>query len=383
MARREWRPPTAMTRERDTSSPMDVDAVTWKWQGGNNKGKGKGKGKHGKGKGKGKDKDKDGKEKGKKDTECWWCGKRGHTQRDCWEKQAGRPRVARPEKVQEVLEQQESESVSSSSVAVISNLTQSLDGWVFEISRTLTPIVKTICSVSGNLEETYVWLDSACYDHVCGSSFAKDCGIIRNDEFSRQTDIRAANGSSMQHLGVRTVRMQTVCDHQNLQITLLVLNVERPLISVGKLAKDGCEINFDGTGGFIHHKGRSLRFERVGDMFWIRVRVLGNFGGSNSVSGAHNPVMPTFDESRQRRGAEESVPVVQLDYTYMKGVSGPKALSIVDRDTSYGTSSVVLAKGSSDRYAVAMGVQFLDHLGHEEVILQSDAEPNLSKDVQL
>ena len=53
----------------------------------------------------------------------------------------------------------------------------------------------------------------------------------------------------------------------------------------------------------------------------------------------------------------------------------PKALSIVDRDTSHGTSSVVLAKGSSDRYAVAMGVQVLDHLGHEGVILHSDAEP--------
>ena len=171
MARREWRPPTAMTRERDTSSPMDVDEVTWRWKGGNSKGKGKDKGKHSKGKGKGKDKD--GKGKGKRDTECWWCGKRGHTQRDCWEKQAGRPRVARPDKVQEVLEQQESESVSSSSVVVISNLAQNLDGWVFEISRTLTPIMKTICSVSVNLEETYVWLDSACYDHVCGSSFAK------------------------------------------------------------------------------------------------------------------------------------------------------------------------------------------------------------------
>ena len=253
------------------------------------------------------------------------------------------------------------------------------------------------------------------YDHVCGSSFAKDCGILRDAEFSRRTDIRAANGSSMQHLGVRTVRMQTVCDHQNLQITFQVLNVERPLISVGKLAKDGCEINFDGTGGFIHHKGRSLRFERVGDMFGIRVRVLGNSGGSNFVSGGRNLVMPTFDESsglsstasssfnherevsgrmpmpsfsqemsplesgeaeppqirrpltspsdaerprhetshlpfrewcehcvrgrgramhhfsRQRRGVEESVPVVQLDYTYMKGVSGPKALSIVER----------------------------------------------------
>ena len=134
MARREWRPLTAMTRERDTSSPMDVDEVTWRWKGGNSKGKGKDKGKHSKGKGKSKDKDKDGKGKSKKDTECWLCGKRGHTQRDCWEKQAGRPRVARPDKVQEVLKQQESESVSSSSVAVISNLTQNLDGWVFEIS---------------------------------------------------------------------------------------------------------------------------------------------------------------------------------------------------------------------------------------------------------
>ena len=141
-----------------------------------------------------------------------------------------------------------------------------------------------------NLEEAYVWLDSACYDHVCGSSFAKDCEIIRDDEFSRRTDIRAANGSTMQHLGVRTVRMQTVCNRQNLQITFQVLNVERPLISVGKLAEDGCEIIFDGTGGFIHHEGRRLRFERVGDMFGIRVRVLGNSGGSNFVSGGRDLV---------------------------------------------------------------------------------------------
>ena len=65
----------------------------------------------------------------------------------------------------------------------------------------------------------------------------------------------------------------------------------------GKLAKDGCEIIFDGTGGFIHHEGRRLRFERVGDMFGIRVCVLGNSGDSNFVSGGRNLVMPTFDES--------------------------------------------------------------------------------------
>ena len=71
MARREWRPPAAMTRERDTSGPMDVDEVTWRWKGGNSKGKGKDKGKHSKGKGKGKDKDKDG--KGKGSSVNWGC----------------------------------------------------------------------------------------------------------------------------------------------------------------------------------------------------------------------------------------------------------------------------------------------------------------------
>ena len=207
-------------------------------------------------------------------------------------------RIAKPDNVHEVLEQPESESVRSSSVAaVISSLTQSSVDWVFEISRVLMPAVRSVYSVNVDLEESYVWLDSACYDHVCGSSFAKDCEIIRDDEFSRRTDIRAANGSTMQHLGVRTVRMQTICDRQNLQITFQVLNVERPLISVGKLAKDGCEIIFDGTGGFIHHEGRRLRFERVGDMFGIRSRVLGNSGDSNFVSGGRNLVMPTFDVS--------------------------------------------------------------------------------------
>ena len=73
--------------------------------------------------------------------------------------------------------------------------------------------------------------------------------------------------------------------------------------------------------------------------------------------------MPHF--SRQRGGVEESVPAVQFDYTNMTGVSGPKALSIVDRDTSNGTSSV-----ASDRHAVALGVQFLDHLPSHRQIFQ-------------
>ena len=145
---------------------------------------------------------------------------------------AGGARIAKPDNVHEVLEQPESESVRSSSVAaVISSLTQSSVDWVFEISRVLMPAVRSVYSVNVDLEESYVWLDSACYDHVCGSSFAKDCEIrvFRDDEFSRRTDIRAANGSTMQHLGVRTVRMQTICDRQNLQITFQVLNVEQKL----------------------------------------------------------------------------------------------------------------------------------------------------------
>ena len=232
----------------------------------------------------------------------------------------------------------------------------------------------------------------------------------------------------MQHLGVRTVRMQTVCDHQNLQITFQVLNVERPLISVGKLAKDGCEINFDGTGGFIHHKGRSLRFERVGDMFGIRVRVLGNSGGSNFVSGGRNLVMPTFEMSRV-----DCLQTGSSSFNHEREVSGRMPMPSFSQEMSplesgeaeppqsrrpltspsdaerrrHETSHLpfrewcehcVRGRGramphfSRQRRGVEESVpvvsavrlhvrtlsrwaQFLDHLGHEEVILQSDAEP--------
>ena len=57
----------------------------------------------------------------------------------------------------------------------------------------------------------------------------------------------------LDHLGHEEVILQSDAEPA-------VLNVERPLISVGKLAKDGCEINFDGTGGFIHHKGEKSAF---------------------------------------------------------------------------------------------------------------------------
>ena len=59
------------------ASPMDIDALA--------KGKGGGKGKYGKG---GKSASSD-----KFEGECHWCLKKGHMVKDCWDKQAGKPRA--------------------------------------------------------------------------------------------------------------------------------------------------------------------------------------------------------------------------------------------------------------------------------------------------
>ena len=73
----------------DNSDPMEVDTV--RWDKGKGKGKSKGKGKDDKGKGKGKFRN-DAQGAGQRgraedrDT-CRWCGRRGHWQRDCRQKQ--------------------------------------------------------------------------------------------------------------------------------------------------------------------------------------------------------------------------------------------------------------------------------------------------------
>ena len=94
-------------REHQGPMPMDISAVGGgkdyhkhkrDHHRGNDEGKGRkgrdregkgkgGTGKEGKGKeGKGKDKEKGkaGKGKGGDDKRCWWCGRKGHSERDCW-----------------------------------------------------------------------------------------------------------------------------------------------------------------------------------------------------------------------------------------------------------------------------------------------------------
>ena len=95
-----------------------------------------------------------------------WCGKTWTHSTRLLGKTDCKPRVARPDNVQEVLEQPESVCQLILSCCDL-KFDSEFGDWVFEISRTLTPTVKTICSENGYLEEAYVWLDSACYDHVC------------------------------------------------------------------------------------------------------------------------------------------------------------------------------------------------------------------------
>ena len=184
------------------NDPMEVD-VLGPWQSAKGKGKSKGKMK-GKGKDKGKGKTNLGGQGGQrhgydrraedKDT-CRYCGKRGHWQRDCWAKQGlaqqqkGHGKgdaLMRPRSVSQVVQGADLSAESKNEEIGMINE----ENWVMGLDSKVQ-----------NVKE-HVWLDSACFDHVCPKWFAD---LVPITKIETTKVIRAASGHRLPLYGVRDV----------------------------------------------------------------------------------------------------------------------------------------------------------------------------------
>lgn len=88
--------------------------------------------------------------------------------------------------------------------------------------------------------------------------------------------IKAADGRSLQHYGQRQVEAWSYDEYGNsvnLTMNFRVLNVRKPLFSVSKLVHPGCLVTFDDEGGWISRNGHRIRFNKIGDMFGVRLYV--------------------------------------------------------------------------------------------------------------
>eukprot|EP00972_Heterocapsa_arctica_P106160 15638739-Heterocapsa_arctica.AAC.1 len=78
----------------------------------------------------------------------------------------------------------------------------------------------------------FLLLDSGSFTHAYPNNFMKDIGI---EPLAGSLPALAANGRAMQCYGKKTVMFE-LWDGQHVQIEVVVMDVRRPLLSIGKLA---------------------------------------------------------------------------------------------------------------------------------------------------
>ena len=103
---------------------------------------------------------------------------------------------------------------------------------------------------------------------------------------------RAANGSPIPNLG-QTVAYFRDAGGRACGIPFQVAQVDRPLVSVSRLAAAGCKVSFqEDTGEILHvSSGRSLPLIRKNGVYILEMRV---GGGSAGVGGRRKPATSPF-----------------------------------------------------------------------------------------
>ena len=114
------------------------------------------------------------------------------------------------------------------------------DGWIFTLWPDDSFARKQVIMAVRNERGEYIWLDSACFDHVCPKWFAEQSPI---KAYTADRIVRAANGHRLDVHGTRAVNM-LLGGYKRCDAEFYVMDVLRPLLSVPRLARQGYEVTF-------------------------------------------------------------------------------------------------------------------------------------------
>ena len=92
----------------------------------------------------------------------------------------------------------------------------------------------------------YIWLDSACFDHVCPPWF----GDTPIEPCDADHIIRSANGHQLKLYGTRTLELM-LNNQKRVSVKFFVLDILRPLLSIPRLVMQGYDVKFGKIGGEI------------------------------------------------------------------------------------------------------------------------------------
>jgi len=261
----------------DGPAPMDIGAVT--------KGKGKSWGKKGTGKGHPEHKGHDG-EKGGFQGKCHGCGQYGHKQAECPRRGKGPKGHEGKGKRQGVHHMDEeipdgsregnadagwnntdagrggSDQAAAEVGAVLptGDQGQPSQGWVLQVTDEKQKRSQT----SEKIFEILV--DSGAYTHVAPLDFAEHIERDTTEEIFAY----GPDGRRLRSYGVAYVPLylgDVLC-----MMPFVIMNVQKVIMSVGRMCSSGCTVNFAPSGTSITKDGRSVPVRKVGQLYLVKAK---------------------------------------------------------------------------------------------------------------
>ena len=120
----------------------------------------------------------------------------------------------------------------------------------------------------GDFEIVLLRVDSGAFDHVCPKGF---CSWIDIVPMHIDKEVIAADGAVMENHGDRKVTFGLV-DGGVVRVCFQVMNVAKPILSVGKLVARGYLLCF-GKQAFIMKGDRRCGLVKVGGLYYLPVRL--------------------------------------------------------------------------------------------------------------
>ncbi|CAE8581665.1 unnamed protein product [Polarella glacialis] len=385
---------------RTTAVPMEVDAL--------NKGKGKGKGKT----------QQPASQSGKDRIQCQWCGKMGHVLKDCYKfLEQGGFDARKPVQKEPFTgtcftcgKRGHRAAACRQGVHALSDApwNETLSGvWKMPDAamETQPEWCMQLADPQPKASQDRLMVDSGAFDHVCPVAFMPDVPIQPMD--GDTSPAITADGTPLVAIGHKVVHcvLQT---GRRLRIRFKVMPIKRPLLSVGRLRRQGFgsyfppEPSYQGGGeAFLTHQGEKVPLQEHRGLFFLDV-CFPNVNALDEQQGQPGPEdfieplswCPTCvasraaDDPHRRQPAEEdSVPVVECDYGYIQTGQPDDATIPVfvakAKHGGYGFAAVSPTKGRGSAGVIQGMLRFLAEAGLTgRLTLRSDQEMAVQAVVQ-
>ena len=298
------------------------------------------------------DKGKDGSKKGSGKTDggkgkgetCANCGKTGHAAKDCWSK---------PKSVSELEREKQQPEQEPGKIAGFYRNDESDDPWIFNferetVSHGLMQYGIVGCLLLGLLitigfiftfkpnsllnafacqdSELYLLVDSGSFEHVAPLDFAPHIPLRQSGGVLASP--ASAGAAKLVCHGKKIVPMTLYDANYSYEvkanITFLIYDVKRPMLSTSRMRKNGIGVNFPSNGGpaTLEKNGdfRRMRLVDYNDVTFVKAKF--------EYEKYENPICPLVVGGSSGSGTQ--VPVIEDDEVILPDAEEPRDIPAVD-----------------------------------------------------